>query len=132
METIKHDIRNIEDIKVLVDTFYDQIRENELLGPIFNGIIQDRWPEHLEKMYRFWQTVLLEEHTYYGSPFPPHAKMPVEKKHFDQWVGMFSKTVDSLYEGEKAERAKWQGARMAEMFQYKIEYYQQNNLKPLI
>jgi len=45
---------------------------------------------------------------------------------------MFSKTVDSLYEGEKAERAKWQGARMAEMFQYKIEYYQQNNLKPLM
>ncbi|WP_156308513.1 group III truncated hemoglobin [Sphingobacterium endophyticum] len=126
------DIESLDDIKILVNKFYDRIREDSLLGPIFNGIIQDRWPEHLEKMYRFWQTVLLEEHTYYGSPFPPHAKMPINKKHFDHWIGLFSETVDSLYAGEKAEKAKWQGSRMAEMFQFKIEYYQGNNLKPLI
>ncbi|OYD44253.1 globin [Sphingobacterium cellulitidis] len=132
MENQKRDIQNMDDIKAVVNEFYGYIREDELLGPIFNGIIQDRWAEHLEKMYRFWQTVLLEEHTYYGSPFPPHAKLPVEKRHFDQWLALFSRTVDNLFAGEKAERAKWQGARMAEMFQYKIEYYQNNNLKPLI
>lgn len=126
------DIESLDEIKVLVNNFYDRIREDSLLGPIFNGIIQDRWPEHLEKMYRFWQTVLLEEHTYYGSPFPPHAKMPINKQHFDHWIGLFSETVDSLYVGEKADKAKWQGSRMAEMFQFKIEYYQGNNLKPLI
>ncbi len=128
---MKPDIQHLEDIKILVDKFYDRIQRDELLGPIFNGIIQDRWPEHLEKMYRFWQTVLLEEHTYYGSPFPPHAKMPINKTHFDQWIGLFSKTVDELYEGEKAEKAKWQGERMASMFQFKIAYYQENNFKPL-
>ena len=132
MENQKRDIQNMDDIKAVVNEFYGYIREDDLLGPIFNGIIQDRWPEHLEKMYRFWQTVFLEEHTYYGSPFPPHAKLPVEKRHFDQWLALFSRTVDNLFAGEKAERAKWQGARMAEMFQYKIEYYQNNNLKPLI
>lgn len=128
---MKPDIQHLEDIKILVDKFYDRIQRDELLGPIFNGIIQDRWPEHLEKMYRFWQTVLLEEHTYYGSPFPPHAKMPINKTHFDHWIGLFSKTVDELYEGEKAEKAKWQGERMASMFQFKIAYYQENNFKPL-
>ncbi len=80
----REDIKNLADIQILVDTFYETIRKDQLLGPIFDGIIQDRWPEHLEKMYRFWQTVLLEEHTYYGSPFPPHAKMPIQKKHFDR------------------------------------------------
>ncbi|QBR12893.1 group III truncated hemoglobin [Sphingobacterium sp. CZ-2] len=128
---MKPDIQHLDDIKILVDKFYDRIQRDELLGPIFNGIIQDRWPEHLEKMYRFWQTVLLEEHTYYGSPFPPHAKMPINKTHFDHWIGLFSKTVDELYEGEKAEKAKWQGERMASMFQFKIAYYQENNFKPL-
>lgn len=128
---MKPDIQHLDDIKILVDKFYDRIQRDELLGPIFNGIIQDRWPEHLEKMYRFWQTVLLEEHTYYGSPFPPHAKMPINKIHFDHWIGLFSKTVDELYEGEKAEKAKWQGERMASMFQFKIAYYQENNFKPL-
>ena len=132
MESKKRDIENIEDIKLIVNNFYDRIREDELLGPIFNGVIQDRWPEHLEKMYRFWQTVLLEQHTYYGSPFPPHAKLPVSKEHFDHWIGLFSETVDHYFQGEKADRAKWQGSRMAEMFQHKINYYQSNNLKPLI
>lgn len=70
---MKQDILTIEDVKLLVNSFYDKIRRDELLGPVFNGIIQDRWPVHLEKMYRFWQTVLLQEHTYFGSPFLPHA-----------------------------------------------------------
>lgn len=125
----REDIKNLADIQILVDTFYETIRKDQLLGPIFDGIIQDRWPEHLEKMYRFWQTVLLEEHTYYGSPFPPHAKMPIQKEHFDRWIQLFTQTVDALYTGETADRAKWQGNRMAEMFQFKIQHLNgMNNL----
>ena len=119
---MKNDISNMTHIKLLVDTFYDKIREDELLKDIFNTKIQDRWPEHLEKMYSFWQTVLLEEHTYYGSPFIPHAQLPVDVTHFERWLGLFFKTVDDLFEGEKAERAKWQGQRMAEIFHSKIAY----------
>jgi hemoglobin len=129
---MKKDISNIEDIKLLVDSFYGKVRENEKLKDIFNTKIQDRWPEHLEKMYRFWQTVLLEEHTYYGSPFLPHAKLPVDKEHFDQWLNLFFATVDDHFSGEKAEQAKWQGQRMAEMFHSKIEYYKNNPAIPLL
>ncbi len=129
---MKADIQDIEDIKLLVDTFYDNIRKDELLAPIFNDKIEDRWPEHLEKMYRFWQTVLLGEHTYFGSPFVPHANLPVQLFHFDKWIAIFDATVDSLFEGEKASRAKWQGERMAEMFNSKIEYYKNNSATPLL
>ena len=83
-------------------------------------------------MYRFWQTVLLGEHTYYGSPFVPHAKLPVDLVHFEQWLALFDKTVDELFEGEKATRAKWQGQRMAEMFHTKIEHYKNNPAIPLL
>jgi len=123
-ENIKTDIGTIENIKLLVNEFYAKIRKDDLLGPIFNNVIQNRWPEHLEKMYKFWQTVLLGEHTYYGSPFPPHAKLPIEKKHFDQWLNLFKETVDKYFMGEVANKAKWQGERMAEMFQFKISYNQ--------
>jgi hemoglobin len=126
------DISNLEDIQLLVNTFYTRIRENELLGPIFNERIGDRWPEHLEKMYRFWQTVLLEVHSYSGSPFPPHAKLPVSQQHFDTWLNLWHTTVDEFFSGEKATDAKWRGDRMAEMFMYKIEYYRNNNAKPLM
>lgn len=131
MENLR-DIKDLEDIKLLVNNFYDKVRQDAMLKDIFNNVIQDRWPEHLEKMYRFWQTVLLEEHTYYGSPFVPHAPLPVQKEHFDQWMNLFSGTVDELFRGAKAERAKWQGARMAEMFLTKIQYYRNNSSIPLL
>src|SRR6218665_173767 len=118
------EITDINDIKLLVDVFYGKVREDALLKDIFNDRIMDRWPQHLETMYRFWQTVLLEEHTYYGSPFVPHAHLPVHKEHFDRWLKLFGETVDAFFTGERAERAKWQGERMAEMFRSKIEYYQ--------
>ena len=129
---MKKDISDIEDIKLMVNAFYDQIRENEVLGPIFNGIIQDRWSQHLEKMYTFWQTILLEEHTYFGSPFPPHAKLPVDASHFEQWLQLFNQNMENLFEGTKAEEAKWRAAKMAQMFQIKIEYIQQKGFKSIV
>ncbi len=129
---MKNDISNIDDVKILVDSFYGKVREDDFLKDIFNNVILERWPEHLEKMYRFWQTVLLEEHTYFGSPFLPHAKLPIERKHFDRWMKLFDETVDENFTGEKAKRAKWQGGRMAEMFHSKIEYYKNNSATPLI
>ncbi|MBS1558888.1 MAG: group III truncated hemoglobin [Bacteroidetes bacterium] len=126
------EIQHLDDIKLLVDTFYDKVRKDDLLAAIFNRVIQDRWPQHLAKMYTFWQTVLLEEYTYEGSPFLPHAKLPVEAQHFDRWLLLFNATVDEFFIGEKATRAKWQGQRMAEMFLYKIQYHRERNSIPLI
>lgn len=120
------EILTLGDIKSLVDTFYDRIRTDELLAPIFNERIQDKWPVHLEKMYRFWQTVLLEEHTYFGSPFMPHAQLPVDHEHFAAWLALFTKTVDELFTGTKADEAKWRAGKMAELFEAKISHARNN------
>lgn len=125
-------ILSITDIKLLVDSFYKKVREDELLVDIFNGVIKNKWPQHLEKMYRFWQTILLGEHTYYGSPFAPHAHLPVETKHFERWIELFYATIDELFEGEKADEAKWRAQKMAKMFLLKIEYYKDRDSKPLL
>ncbi|WP_035670331.1 group III truncated hemoglobin [Flavobacterium sp. 83] len=117
------DITNLEDIKLLVDTFYSKVQKDEFIGIIFNEKIGNRWPEHLEKMYRFWQTILLEEHTYCGSPFPPHKQLPVAKEHFERWMEIFTETTNNLFEGPLADEAKLRAKNMAEMFNYKIEYF---------
>lgn len=127
-----NDIASIEDIQTLVDNFYGKIKVDLLLGEIFNSVIRDRWPEHLEKMYRFWQTVLLGEHTYYGSPFPPHAQLPVEQRHFNAWLKLWHETIDEHFTGAKADEAKWRGDKMAVMFLSKIEYYRNNSATPLL
>lgn len=125
------DILTLEDCKTLVDNFYDKVRKDPLIGPIFDRVIEDRWPEHLEKMYRFWQTVLLEDHTYFGSPFPPHANLPVEWTHFEKWLALFNQTIDEHFTGEVAAEARWRANKMAEMFNFKIQYYKNNQAKPL-
>lgn len=128
----RKDIAAMEDIELLVNTFYEKIRVDLLLGGIFNGVIKDRWPQHLEKMYRFWQAVLLGEHTYYGSPFPRHAQLPVAQKHFDAWLKLWYETIDEHFTGVKAEEAKWRGDKMAVMFLSKIEYYRNHPATPLL
>lgn len=128
----KHDIRELEDIKLLVDSFYGKVRNDILIGPIFDEKIQDRWPQHLSKMYTFWQTVLLGEHTYYGSPFPPHAGLPVEGEHFDRWLALFSQTLNEHFSGKVADEALWRANKMAEMFQYKLQAFRNNSNRSLI
>lgn len=125
----KTDITTLEDIKLLVDNFYTTVQKDGFIGPIFNAKIGDHWPEHLEKMYRFWQTILLEVHSYSGSPFPPHKHLPVDKEHFDRWMEIFVTTVDTLFEGTIANEAKMRAKNMAEMFNYKVNYFRDNNQK---
>ncbi|MEP0365960.1 MAG: group III truncated hemoglobin [Cyclobacteriaceae bacterium] len=120
---MKKEILQLEDIKQLVDCFYGKVRSDAVLAPVFNERIGDQWSAHMEKMYRFWQTALLGEHTYLGSPFAPHANLPVDKTHFTQWLTLFRETIDEHFCGEKAEEAKWRANKMAEMFQLKIAHY---------
>ena len=132
MEHKKLDISSEEDIKLLVNEFYGKVRKDALIGPIFDGIIQDNWPAHLQKMYRFWGTVLLGYQTYEGHPFKPHAHLPVEQKHFDIWVGLWTSTVDQYFQGIVADEAKWRGDKMATIFLSRIQDYQGTNRIPLV
>ncbi len=114
--TAKPDISTPEHIRRLVDGFYAQVRVDPMLGGIFNGLIAERWPEHLAKMYRFWGTVLLNEASYTGAPFRPHATMPLQQAHFDRWLALFHGTIDKLFFGPVADLAHMNAERMAQMF----------------
>lgn len=128
----KKELIDIDDIKSLVDTFYQKVRSDALLSPVFNERIGDQWDFHLEKMYRFWQTVLLGEHTYLGSPFPPHATLPITHAHFQQWLNLFKATVDELFTGEKAEETKVRADKIAEMFEARLAYFKQEGSKNIL
>ncbi len=128
----KRGILSLEDIQLRVDTFCNKVKEDLLIGPIFNDRIQDRWPYHLTKMVTFCQSILLGEPTYYGSPISPHGQRPIEKEHFERWIVLFSKTLDELFTGQIASETKWRANKMAGMFQYKINHYRNYRLESLI
>ena len=117
---MRRDIATEDDIKLLVDTFYDQVNQDELLSPVFNGFANVNWPEHLPVMYKFWSTVLFGSMAYKGQPFPKHMRLPVDRKHFARWECLFTQTVDELFEGPKAAEAKQKAASIARIFQMKL------------
>lgn len=121
------DIQSPADIKLLVDTFYDRIQQHELLGPVFATRITDgNWQPHLEKMYRFWGTLLLYTQEYSGSPFDKHIGLMIGSEHFKQWLELFDNTINSLFEGEVANTAKERAHNIALTFEYKLQSMDNN------
>ncbi len=114
------DIRNIEDIILLVDLFYEKVNQDSLLSPIFNEFASVNWEEHLPVMYSFWSAVLFDTNTYKGQPFTSHIDLPVTTEHFQRWLELFKKTIDENFEGMKAEEAKEKADSIANIFQTKL------------
>ncbi|MEO1250432.1 MAG: group III truncated hemoglobin, partial [Pseudomonadota bacterium] len=79
---------------ILVDTFYSRIRDDAVLGPIFEDVIGGEWEPHLAKMKLFWASVALGDTAYDGRPVPKHkALTAVQEPHFEIWLGLFEQTL---------------------------------------
>lgn len=118
---MKRDIENDEDIKNLVHTFYGRVEEDERLGYIFNEAANVHWDTHLSKMVDFWSNVLFRTGRYQGKPFRQHLPLPIQRNDFDIWYGLWTQTVDELYEGKQAEQAKEMAAKVASAFLVRME-----------
>ncbi|GAB3202573.1 hemoglobin [Pontibacter aydingkolensis] len=129
---MKRDLENEEDIKLLVNTFYDAVNQDELLSPVFNGFAKVNWDTHLPLMYTFWSTVLLGSMAYKGQPFPKHVSLPIERHHFSRWVELFTKTIDKLFEGDKAAEAKQKAISIAQVFQMKMGMIDTRTRQPIV
>ena len=121
----KKELDNRENIALLIHTFYGRIRKDEMLGPIFNRIIQ-QWPEHLEKLTDFWETNLLFTRNYKGNPLKAHSDADekvnntITMEHFGKWLQIWFSTIDELFEGRNAEVAKQRARKMSTMMFLKI------------
>lgn len=116
-----NDIQNDNDIKTLVDHFYSQVRMDHILAPVFNSRIGNEWENHLEKMYDFWATLLLNSKSYSGNPFAKHQNLPIERIHFDRWLNHFVNAVDKHFRGPIADEAKERAKSIAHIFYSKIK-----------
>ncbi len=103
-----------EAIRELVDQFYERVRADDLLGPVFETHISDGWGPHLQKMYGFWETVLLGVSRYKGSPLATHAAIPgLTENHFERWLAIFAGIARRTLPPDAAERASLQAMGMA-------------------
>ena len=129
-------IENRDDISTLVNAFYSKIRKDDLLGPIFNShISEEKWPEHLSKLTDFWETNLFGVANFKGSPTQKHISVDknlnytIDQKHFGKWLELWFGTIDELFEGEMAFKAKESARKMATGQFLAIWYQRPENIK---
>jgi hemoglobin len=122
-QTMKKDLEGREDIQLLIDSFYIKVRQDELIGPIFNDVAKVDWTHHLPVMYDFWEGVLFHKGGYAGNPMRVHKQLnerfPLEQVHFDRWLSIFRHTLDELFEGPVTEQARQRALSIATMIRIK-------------
>lgn len=126
MQNKKTDIATREDVKLMVDTFYDKVNADDVLSPIFNDFAKVDWEKHMPRMYEFWSTILLSNGDYKGSPFDKHIPLPIDKSHFDRWISIFLGNIDEHFEGPMTEDAKLRAQTISFTFQTKLDYINKN------
>ena len=118
------DIKSRKDIEALINSFYDKVKADPVIGFIFNEVVRVNWQHHLPVMYDFWENMLLHTGSYTGNPIEIHQRLnqtvPLKRAYFQQWLHLFTSTVDDLFTGITAEMAKQRAFSISGVMQAKL------------
>ncbi|MBN9527272.1 MAG: group III truncated hemoglobin [Alphaproteobacteria bacterium] len=106
-------------IERLVYGFYDRVRADDMLGPVFAERIAD-WGPHLGRMVQFWSSVALMTGAYHGQPMRVHLPLPIDGRFFDRWLQLFEQTADELCPPAAARHFVERARRIAESLELGI------------
>ncbi len=77
-----------EGILDFLKPFYEDIRQHEILGPIFNAKIHD-WDRHLDKITEFWALQTGGPTKYNGGFAAAHLRIGAKEEHFQHWLALW-------------------------------------------
>lgn len=101
-----------ENIRTLVMSFYAKLIKDDTVGPFFIAKLGDdmnseHWQIHLETIVLFWSSLALGNPKYKGSLFVPHTQLgELKRETFEQWLKLFSETLNEVYIAPIAEKFK--------------------------
>src|SRR5512139_2471677 len=112
-----------DDLQVLIPAFYARVRRDPLIGPIFNGAIDD-WDVHLEKLVAFWSSVMLTSGRYKGNPMIAHLKHKarITPELFDRWLALWAETTAEVMAPPAAAALQAKAVRIAESLQLALYF----------
>jgi hemoglobin len=110
---------NPTSIATLVHEFYDGVRADPELAPVFNAAIGEHWTPHLDRMVGFWTTVMLGSRNFQGNVFGKHMLLNgVTPDHFRRWLQLFDATTARLFAPVDAAEFQTVARRIAASLQY--------------
>ena len=85
-------------LEALIPHFYALVREDALIGPIFNGAIPE-WGVHLDKLVAFWSSVMLGSGRYKSNPVSAHMEYlaQITPTMFDRWLGLWGMATEEIF-----------------------------------
>ena len=127
---MKKDILSEADVELLIRTFYGKLLKDKLLSPHFENI---DFEHHFPRMFAFWNFFLLGKEGFFGNVFDKHKNLTIGNEDFERWLLHFNLTVDALFEGEIADKAKSQANLLGYTFNQKMKHlelgkYAENSL----
>ena len=102
-----------ENLKTLVYSFYDKIRIDPEVGPVFHAAIKD-WDKHLDIMVRFWSTIMLASRTYKGNPLAAHTGKGIKPYMFERWLKLWKETTEELFTPDCSSRLQQKAEKMGQ------------------
>jgi len=86
----------------LLRHFYADIRQDVVLGPIFDSRIHD-WPAHLQKIGSFWARQLGAPSDYPGGFAGAHLSLGIQPEHVTRWLGLWERNCRQHLNPDSAE-----------------------------
>ncbi len=118
-----------DDIRHLVHTFYGRVREDNLIGPVFNEKVED-WDHHLATLCDFWSSLTLRSGRYQGRPMRAHLLLPIEGQHFDRWLDLFEATAREVLPAEASPVFIQRARQIADSFEFGVATQQGRLARP--
>ena len=107
----------------LVEAFYEKVRSDAVLGPVFLRAIPGDWGPHLATMRNFWSSVMLTSGRYKGNPVIKHQRVEGMKiEMFERWLALFEQTCDELFDDRIAGMFGFKARRIAESLKLAVFY----------
>lgn len=120
------DITNREDIEMLVGRLYERMMDDPIIGHIFTYYAKIDLEKHLPVISDFWEAVLFQKPVYEGGAqamnvhLDLNKKIPFKNQHFTRWLYLFHRTIDNLFEGPNAVKAKERSTSIAELMKKRM------------
>lgn len=119
------DITTRADIELFVTDFYDRVKQDDIIGVIFNDVVRMNWEEHIPLITDFWETILLDNPVYAKNAMEKHYHVnkifPLQQSHFDRWLKLFSDALDQHFAGPVVELAKKRANSIASIMLFKMQ-----------
>ncbi len=119
------DIKDRSDIERFIDSFYEKVKEDPVIGFIFNDIMKVDWEHHVPVICDFWEMLILNTGNYTGNTMGVHfainRKIALQEQHFKRWMELFSATIDEYFEGPVADMTKKKAGSIASLMEFKMK-----------